>query len=408
MTISGKGGAMPARKRSGIELAVLLLCLLSSGCKLLTIKMPGEPLSKQDAGLRSQTREFAGILSATVQQTANEAERGTEDPVMKARLVMWKVGCVSGVRKATLRSTPVLALVDTWAFCRQMNGFLTQGPGKDLFGDHQATFVTNAVALEARVAGIARQYLSSSELQRMNGFLDGYVQQFPLKDLSLEREPVAARWEDFQGASLPPTAAGTTSEALTDFADRLQFIGQQVPEELRWRLELEVSQLERAMARSGVTLDRLDATMGRIAQVASESPSTISNAVSELRVGFLPVLERFEQQWGTTVQTLQKERQILTENISVERAAVLKAVDEQRAAILKAADEQRAAIVKDAQQLSRDLIDQSMGYLHRILRNVMIFAVVLVALILGLPFLCGYLVGRTLSKRSPSSPTTAS
>ncbi len=377
------------------------LCwLVGSGCKLLTVKMPGEPLSRKDAQIRSQTREFAGVLSATVQQVSDAVEGQVDDPVLKARCVMWKVGCVSGVRKATLRSTPVLALVDTWALCRQMNDFLTRGPGLELFGNHQASFLTNAHALEVRISGIARNSLATADWQQMNSFVEAYAREYPLQNLSLEREPVAARWEDFQGSAMVATPAGTTSEALVDFADRLQMIGQQVPEEIRWRLGLEAAEFERAMARGGVTLDRLDVTLGRIAQVAAESPATISNAVTELRIGFLPVFDRFEKQWGTTLETLQRERQILTENIAVERVAVLKAVDEQRAAILQAADQQRESIVKDAQRLSRDIIDQSLGYVHRTVRAVLVFLVILAVVILGLPFAFGYLVGKTMARRS--------
>lgn len=384
-------------------LALLLLCavcsVLGSGCKLLTIKMPGEPMSKTDLALRTQTREFAQVFAGTVQQVADEVHERAADPSVKTHSVLFKIGCVSNMRKATLRTTPSLALVDTWGFCRQLNQFLGQGAGRHLFGDQQSLLMTNVQALEQRIGAIARNLLPTAEAERMDQFLAGYVQEFPLKNLSLEREPVTARWEDVRGAAPVAPPAGTTSEALTDFADRLQAIGQQVPEELRWRWSLEAANLEQGMARTGVTLDRLDTALARIAQVAADSPTTLSNAVTELRVGLLPVFDRFEKQWGITLETVQKERQSLTENFATERAAVLKAVDEQRAALIKAADEQRNALVKDAQNLSREMIDQSLGYVHRTLRNVLIFLVVLALVVLGLPFGFGFLVGRALGRR---------
>lgn len=384
--------------------ALLLLCaaacgILGSGCKLLTIKMPGEPMTKTDLALRTQTREFAQVYAAAVQQVADQVLEQATDPSLKTRSVLWKIGCVSNVRKATLRTTPSLALVDTWGFCRQMNEFLSQGAGRDLFGGHQSLLLTNCQSLERRIGNIARTLLPTSEAHRMDQFLAGYVQEFPLKSLSLEREPVTARWEDARGAATVAPPAGTTSEALTDFADRLQAIGQQVPEELRWRWSLEAENLHQGMARTGVTLDRLDTALARIAQVAADSPTTLSNAVTELRVGLLPVFDRFEKQWGVTLETFQKERQSLSENFATERAAVLKAVDEQRAALIKAADEQRSALVKDAQTLSREMIDQSLGYVHRTLRNVLIFLVVLAVVVLGLPFGFGFLVGRAMGRR---------
>lgn len=392
-----------------VRLLILLLVLLhlATGCKLVEFKMPGEPLPKEDFVLRGQTREFANALSATVQHVADSIASQTDDPAIRTHCVQWKIGAESSIRSATLRSSPKLALVDAWAFCRQMTQYLDQGAGAHLFGPFQMMALTNSQALERRLAETARTLLSGSEFSRMDKFLAEYVAGFPLRTISFEREPVAPRWEDFEQkpSKMPP--AGTTSEALSDVADRLQMLGQQVPDEVRWRLTLEGEELQAGWARTSVTLDRLDAALRTVADAAASSPAVMTNAVlamtnavSELRSSFLPVLERFQGQWEATTRTLQTERQALTETLASERAAVLKAVDEQR-----------AAIMKETQGIARDVVDRSLTQVRGVIRDVLFYAVLLAGIVLGLPFLFGFLLGRAWGRgrlsKTPSGQQTA-
>ncbi len=388
-------------RRAGLgRLQPLLLGLLVmaavSGCKLVELKMPGEPMSKEDFALRGQTREFAGILTATVRQTADEIARNARTEEVRAHAIEWKIGAAGAIRAATLRSTPSIALLDAWAFCRQMNQFLGQGgAGSGLFGEHQSMAITNAQGLERRIGGIADKLLSTSELKRMEEFLGAYVEKYPLRSISFERESVAARWEDFQKKPNPVAPAGTSSEALSDLAERIQILGEEVPEEVRWRLSLESTEMQRGLDRAGVTLNRLDDALKQIAEAAAKSPGSISNAVLDLRTNFLPVLDRFEAQWQNTIKIVQSERQSLSETVATERAAVLKAVDQQR-----------EAVMKQTQEMTRDLVDRSMNQVRGLVRDVLFYAVLLVGIILGAPFAIGFFLGRAWGRLGarPGSP----
>lgn len=408
-------------------LLALVVLPLADGCKLIELKMPGEPLPKEDFALRGQTREFANLLSATVQHTADAIASQTDDPAIRTHCLQWKIGAVSAIRGAALHSSPKLALVESWAFCRQMDEFLDRGAGARLFGPFQTMAVTNSQALERRLTHTARVLLSASEFSKMDKFLAEYVAKFPVQTLAFNRVPVAPRWEDFDGKPprIPP--AGTSSEALSDVAERFQILGQEVPDEVRWRLSLEGDVLEKEWARTGVTLDRLDAALKQISEAAAASPGAITNAVLDLRSAFLPVLERFQGQWDNTTRTLQTERLALTETLATERAAVLKEldrqrvaamaevgqqraavmdevgqqraavmqeVDRQRVALTKDVDQQRAAAMKETQEILRDLVDRSLTQVHGVIRDVLFYLVLLVAIVLGLPFAFGFILGR--------------
>jgi len=388
--------ASAARRQRGMIWLLLLLPVLmdlATGCKLIEVKMPGEPMPKDDFALRGQTREFAKVLSATVQHVADSIASQTNDPAIRTHCLQWKIGAVSAIRGATLRGSPKLALVDAWALCRQMDDYLGQGAGAGLFGPFQTMAVTNSQALERRLAQTARTLLSGSEFSKMDQFLADYVARFPLRTLSFDREPVVPRWEDFDEKPSRISPAGTGSEALSDVADRLQMLGEQVPEEVRWRLTLEGDALEKEWARTGVTLDRLDAALKQVGEAAASSPEAITNAVLDLRAAFLPSIERFQDQWDNTTRTLQTERQALTETLASERAAVLKDVAQQR-----------AALMEETHGMLRDLVDRSFTHVRGTIRDVLFYVVLLVGIVLGLPFFFGFLLGRAWGGFKRSKP----
>ena len=346
-------------------------------------------MPKEEFVLRGQTREFAKVVSATVQHVADAIATQTDDPEIRTHCVQWKIGAVSGIRAATLRSSPNLALLDAWAFCRQMDEYLDQGAGAHLFGPFQTMALTNSQALEQRLTQTARTLLPRSEFSRMDKFLDHYVARFPVQKISFDRVPVVPLWEDFEGKPprIPP--AGTGSEALSDVADRLQMLGEQVPEEARWRLTLEGEALETEWARTGVTLDRVDTALKQVGDAVAASPAMMTNAVLDLQSAFLPVLERFQGQWDNTTRTLQTERLALTTTLTNERAAILKDLAQQR-----------AALMKETQGMLDDLVDRSSTQARGAIRDVLFYVVLLAGIVLGLPFLFGVLLGRAWGRAS--------
>ena len=152
--------------------------------------------------------------------------------------------------------------------------------------------------------------------------------------------------------------------------------------------------MQREWARTGVTLDRLDAALKQVGDAAAASPATLTNAVADLRTTFLPAFDRFQGEWTNTIRTLQTERQALTETLATERAAVLKDLDQQR-----------AAMMKETQGMLRDLTDRSLTQLRGTIRDVLFYVVLLAGIVLGLPFLFGFLLGRTWARVRPAKDT---
>ncbi len=382
--------------------ALIGVLAFTSGCRLLDLSMPGEPLSKQEQALRRQTREFVGEFAAAVQQATEDMAHATKDRGRQENAVRWRIGAIRSLRQATLRPSPQLALIDAWALCQQMAAFVRTDASRELFGEGQGIALTNALAMEARLNAMARRGLTPSERKEVDDFLPKYVAESPLQNLEFERSPIGPRWEAFSGPRVTPS--GTTAEALADLSDRLQIVTEQLPAELRWRASLELGQWQEMLGETRDTMRDIDSAMKSIAATAGTAPVALSNAVNELR-GLAPALSGLEKQWSLTLNAVDGQRTALTKDIAVERAAILASVDQQRAAILasvdqqrialvKAVDEQRAAMMKEAQQIAGDVTQKSLEQARGLIRDILFYAVLFLIVLLGLPFYFGYLVGR--------------
>jgi len=434
-------------RSSSLGALALALAVLLCGCELLQVQMPGEPLSKRDRTLRHSTREFATVFSDTIQTAADSIGARATNRVMQAAAVHWKIGASGAMRKAVLRSDPALALVDAWTLCRQMTDFWAVGPGTNVFGDLQNIALTNSTGLEARIAGLAQAGLSAGELSQVAEFVTNQARSFPLKSLTFEREPVGARWPGFDGSL---DTSGTAAEAVSDLAGRVGLLGTQLPEETRWRMELSARAANEAWAETRVAAERIEADLSRATAAVESVPRVLTNSLRELRDGFLPPIERMEQQWSNVVTTdlqrvvnvvetvprvltnalhdlrdgflppvarmeqqwsntltvLGQQREAFMRDVAKERASLVQAVIEQRVAVLKSVDEQRAALMQDVNHLARETLERSLEQGRGLVRDVLFYAVLLVLIVLGLPFFFGFLLGRVTSKVGRSSPKT--
>jgi hypothetical protein len=83
------------------------------------------------------------------------------------------------------------------------------------------------------------------------------------------------------------------------------------------------------------------------------------------------------------IRTLRAEREALAANIATERQSVTAAFDTQR-----------ARISADAAQITAQALDISWRELHKLVREALLLTILLALVLLVLPFVAGYLVGR--------------
>lgn len=376
--------------KRGVTLASALTVLLACGCSLIKIDTGVTPLPKKDLQARILTREFAAGYVASVVIAADEIAAETNDSETLRDTIRWKLGTSTAAREAALRTDPKIALADTWAMTIQMRAFFESGAGKDAFPIRHDEIVAAAREREAQFATIARAVTSSAEFGPMERFVFDFADSFPLRSLAFEREPILAHWNTFRGDAIlkeTPTV-GTAPEVASDLSERVSLFGRQIPDEIRWRTQLFAIESDYSIEDLRKMLDRVDAELQRIATVAENSPELARESVRELREGLLPLIEELDGKWRATLDALSAEREAIAESLTAERQAVTVTLKEER-----------AAVMADAHRIATEVTDKSWQEAQKALHKILIGQVVVTIVVLGLPFLFGFIAGRAVGRR---------
>jgi len=360
--------------------ALLLILVCLPGCSLLSIKSPEKPLPRRELNARMLTRDYAARFSDSVARAADDIAAHTLNTARQEDSVRWKLSAAAASRQAATQMAPMMALLDSWALSAQMRQFFgSDGAGAQLFGDSQSGARDAAEALEKDAERMAESVTSKTEFASYSQFVAAYVRDYPLRNIDFKRESVLNLWvsQTHQESTLLSTL-GTVPEALGDFADRTRLYSEQLPQETVWRTQLAMRQSD-----FQELFARMDARLADIAKLAKTSPEMVHGAVADLRVNLLEVAGRFDQSWLLLVRSLHDERAALTDEVRAERIE-----------LTAAADVERAAIMKDADQTAIRLTEAAWAHLRTQIRELVIFGLLAVLILLGLPFAAGYHLGR--------------
>jgi hypothetical protein len=375
-------------------LACGLLLLTVAGCSLLTLKSPERPLAPRDLNARILTRELSMQFLAAVSRCADDIAATEHDPQVLDDTLRFEIGAVAESRRAATRMAPLMSLLDTWALAAQLAAFTAPGaPGGALFGAHQAAVRDLAANFADDAQGLAQRLLTPPELATWQTFVAQYAREHPLADLSFARVSVIELWSRAQKGNTPLIdTLGTIPEALADASDRLEIYGDTVPPQLMRATQLALRQSGYAQGDVQAALRRLDERLERLTAVAESAPELVHGAEAEVRASLREVIERLEASSRAAGETLHAERAALFADLQSERQAVVAAVDAQRKALAEDAARVSASVVKDAGAQLRDLAAE-----------VLLLLIVLAVVVLGLPFVAGYLVGRARGSRAPGA-----
>ncbi len=379
-------GALNLRPAGAVGvLLVLLFCL--QGCSLFSLESPAKPLPRRDLNARMLTRDYAQRFSESVALAADDIAARSADPDIQLKTLQWKSNATTANRRAATQIAPMISLLDTWAFSAQMREFLGTGAGSTLFGDQQSIARNAADTLETDIQRLAASLAAKDEYASYAQFVDGYVRDHPLTGLDFARASVLDLWvsQTGQQATLLSTL-GTAPEAMSDMAERMRLYGDQLPEQALWQAQLAVRESGYRKEDLSDAMQRIDGRLAQIASLAETSPEQIRGLVAEVRTDLLEVADRFDRSWINLLQALRAERVAFTADFRNERAEMTSSLSAQR-----------AALMQDADHTLVQLTEAAWGHLRTLMRELALWAILALVIVLGLPFVAGYYVGRARS-----------
>jgi len=374
------------------------------GCISFSLEVPGEPLPPEQLRARIETRQYAADFIERVARAADIIADGTEDAGIRANTLRWKIGASVASRRAAYRPEPELALVDTWAFAVQMEAFFREGSGRELFGSRQQTALDAARALAQEADALAARRLAAGVLADYRKLVSDYAASERLSDLSFKRAPIGPLWREAAARDgSVPKSGDAGSEVRADASDRLDIYGQRIPDELRWRAELAYVESGFQPGDLSRAVKRFEEELTKLSVLAQSQPELAMERLAALQAEMTRVFENFDRRWGETLAMLQVERAALTKDLEAMRVAMDATIERERNALYAAISLERAALAADVARIGKELGPLLLAKLGEVVNEALLLLILLVLLLIGLPFVSGFLVGRATNRRSQPS-----
>ena len=240
---------------------VALATLLLSGCAELSRFTPRAvwsqvrpaPSQFTEADLRQALAEFSSRFASLIAGAAELVSERTTDRAVRRRALLLRINAIPLIEEVAFQDEPQRAYVSTLTAVVMLRQYLTEGPGKDLFGDQQDIVVSAIEELESDLLAIAAEFLSPPEIARMQAEVEEFSRARPIQpgfgvqgiQSAVAAVPTSNAFAWVINIPLSPFRAleGVSSgaAAIREFnktALELTHLVGILPQQVRWQLEL--------------------------------------------------------------------------------------------------------------------------------------------------------------------------
>ncbi len=364
------------------------IALALSGCSLLEVKLESgiEPLPKEQLSMRVFTRDYASTFYAGVEQSADAIiQQG--DLAAQSNALLWKISAEQTLGQTIFQVSPVAAMVDTWAFTAQMQAFFDSGNGKRLFGDRSALAATTSAQLLGDYERRMRGLMSRAEFEKNQQFIQQYVEQYPLFDITFPRVSAFNDWLKFQGIGEfdAVTTFGSVPEVMTDMSDRMAMLAAQTPKILGWKAELFALHSNINSEELQQTLQQISTTSAKFQALMAQSPELMQQLAVDMRQELTPLLTQLDAS---------AERNLA--QLSVERQALEKMVERERLALEQLVARERQAVASEADALVERTVAQVFSELTNTLQSLILYLILFLLVVFFAPLGLGVWLGKRI------------
>ena len=325
--------------------------------------------------LRLRMHEYSITFAAEVDLAATAIERRAADATIRRNALLWRVRAIPEMRKACFRPEPIGALIDAWILARQMDQLFSDGAGAAAFGTFQpeAVDVSRRLLHQMREIGGSIAVSSESTAQFEHKFIDPWLAQHPLRDMTFVREsPILRLAEQHRVSGDLLQSVGTMEELAVSLSQQARIYLADLPRQVRGEVDLlradilpseGMASMQGDLHLSAAAADRLASTAEGIASLVPTERQIVLDEMSRQRALVMEAfsLER-ERAIGAIIQALGAEHAELFRDVESQRLATLEwATAERREAIaevrrelaasMEALRRERAALASDMRRL---------------------------------------------------------
>jgi PBP1b-binding outer membrane lipoprotein LpoB len=381
--------------------ALLVLAVVICGCSLGKTRKEAsvkaaKNVNSSAAELSARNQSLLGMYSAEIESAADKIMFESPTTDGRRQALAWKAEAIPILQNTMLKTDPVAAMVDTWAFVYQMKNYFQQPALKTQLGQLQPVAVDTVSRMDAQMEQLVRTAAPTADIADMRKRIESWAAEHPIQRGLPGRESMDAELIDRVGKSdLGPVASVRALEqGMGDLTARLDAYNVYTPKQARWQAELLLSDLGQdphvatAMSSLGAISDAAGKASGNIDRMPELMQQARAAVLADVQGQRLAVQDFVDQQRALTLSALQQERIATlaalngerlgaTSDLRGERQVVLAALHNEQVEAMNSIRGMSEATLKEVDNRGRSLID------HFFVRALELILLTLVLLAIG-------------------------
>ncbi len=364
--------------------------MLALACASLSVaacpKVPQQTALMREAGtvtasateLRARMGEFGRRFATYIEVAADSVIAASDDGDIQRGAILLKLSAIPAAHDAALRSDPLLAGIDTWAYIQQLRYFIASSDGARVFGDYGFIIQEGLDRAFAELEVLSEAVRAGERNEELAAAVDQWVQHHPIVDVPFVRPSIMGEAAALLGAS--GGGIGQVFVSLEGSLDRLEqrvaYLNETAFKQAIWAGQIAV---RRGLEMDEATrfFDLMDAStmlMEDFPEILTEHRVAVIEAIGAERYRVLLEIERLR---NNTINDLKVEREIILNALRAERAIVMDAVSAERAAVMAGVD----SVVQRVVERQYAVIDRVFWRLFQLALVVGVLAIVAVLIV---------------------------
>ena len=354
-----------------------LCCVLCGLMLLATACAPGGSTRKTSSAnvaknvtssvpeLSARNQSLLALYSAQIETAADRIISESSSPAARRQALEWKADAIPVMQTCLLKTDPVAAVLDAWAFIFQMNAYMARPAVKQTVGEFHpivAETLTNMDAEMERVVRAAAPDANIADLrQRVAAWAEAHPIQFSLAGRQSADPDVIKKAEEADLGTMASIKA--LGESIGDLTARLDAYNLYAPKQARWQAELLLSDVARnpqvSTALSNFVLlsntaAKASNSIDRIPEVVGQAREAVRADIEGQRLSTQAFLREERLQ---TLVAMRGERLAATADLRGERQVVLDSIRNDELAVMNDLSTMSDKTVRDLDARGRSLID---------------------------------------------------
>jgi hypothetical protein len=326
--------------------------------------------------LGSRNHSLLALYSSEIEAAADKIIRESPSPVTRREALVWKAEAIPVLQTSALKTDPVAAVVDTWAFICQMKAYMDRTAMKERFGQLLPVVSDTLTHMDLEMEQLVLTAAPTANIPDLRRKLDEWAAAHPIETgLAGRRSADMDLIRNADQGDLGALASlNALQEGLGDITARLDSYNAYLPKQARWQAELLISdlthdpQISSAASNFAVLTKALDKTsndLDRMPEMANAARNIALADVENQRLSTqafvtqerVQVIEALAQQRIAAIADLDRERVLATADLSKERQIVLDAIHEEEIAAMTDLNTLSQQTLNDLDKRSRRLLN---------------------------------------------------